>query len=91
MDKVDLKASWRNRPIAPSDLTAHLPSRPVDTRLLRTDAFDSFKANRRGRLLALIGQAAGKDFDRGNVVEEGVNADQDEDEIEAELTVPAAE
>lgn len=72
-------------------LDASLASHLIDPALLRSDVFESFMADRQAGLLALIEQATGKASYRGDIAEEGIDAEQDEDEIEAELTMAAAE
>ncbi|MEQ8297409.1 MAG: DUF262 domain-containing protein [Nitratireductor sp.] len=81
-----------DRPAIERDrLDASLASHLIDPALLRADAFESFMADRQSRLLTLIERATGKDSYKGDVAEEGVDAEQDENEIEAELTMAAAE
>lgn len=87
MARVDVEASW----VATSDLGAHLASHLIDPTLLQMDAFDSFIAVCQAHLLALIEQAIGKDSYRGDVAKDGVDVEQDDDEIETELTMAAAE
>ncbi|WP_179298256.1 GmrSD restriction endonuclease domain-containing protein [Mesorhizobium carmichaelinearum] len=70
-------------------LNASLSSHLIDSGLLRTDAFQAFMADRQARLLALIGQAMGKDAYRGEVSEEGEDDERDDDGVEAEMTIAA--
>lgn len=77
--------------IEPARLDGYLRTHLIDPTLLRTDAFDAFMADRQARLLRLIEEAMGKRSYQGDVAEEGVDAEQDEDEMEAELTMAAAQ
>lgn len=83
--------SEQTPPIEPARLDHYLRSHLIDPALLRADAFEAFMADRQSRLLALIEEAMGKQSYRGDVAEEGIDAEQDEDEAEAELTMAAAE
>lgn len=67
-----------------NSLSSHL----VNPLLLRADDFEAFMADRQARLLALIEQATGKSSYRGDVADEGQDAEQDDDAMEAELTIP---
>jgi hypothetical protein len=62
----------------------------IDPDLLRADAFETFMADRQRRLLALIEQATGKPAYSGPAEEEGVEAEDDEDALEAGLTMAGA-
>ncbi len=75
--------------IDPARLDDYLRTHLIDPTLLRSNDFERFMADRQARLLALIEQAMGKQSYRGDEAEEGVDAAQDEDEIEAELTMAA--
>jgi len=78
-------------PIDTAQLDAYLRTHLIDPEHLRADAFKAFMADRQERLLALIEQAMGKNAYRGHDDEDGTDAEQDDDEIEAELTMAAAE
>lgn len=69
-----------------SSLTSHL----ISPELLRGDDYETFMADRQARLLTLIEQATGKSSYRGDVAEEGQDAERDDAAIEAELTIPVA-
>lgn len=77
--------------IEPARLDGYLRTHLIDPTLLRADAFEAFMADRQARLLRLIEEAMGKASYRGDFAEEGIDAEQDEDEMEAELTMAAAE
>jgi hypothetical protein len=74
-------------PIDRARLDAYLTSHLIDPMLLRSDNFDAFMMARQKRLLTLIEQATGKLIYRGDVKEEGEDAEVDEDTVEAELTI----
>jgi hypothetical protein len=74
-------------PIDRSRLDAYLASHLIDPTLLRTDNFDGFMIEPQKRLLTLIEQATGGLIYRGDVKEEGEDAEVDEDTVEAELTI----
>ncbi|MDR3554166.1 MAG: hypothetical protein P4L55_05390 [Syntrophobacteraceae bacterium] len=59
--------------------------------LLRTDAFEAFMADRQKQLMRLIEVVTGEAPYVGDVPEEGEDVEADEDTVEAELTIPAAE
>lgn len=64
-------------------LTSHL----IDPALLRTNGFDEFMVERQKQLLRLIEQATGKSAYAGDLVEEGIDVEADEDAVEAEMTI----
>ena len=70
-------------------LDAILSSHLIDPSLLRADAFEAFLNDRQKRLLALIELAMGKSAYVGDVAEEGVDEEHDEDVLEAEKTIAA--
>jgi hypothetical protein len=76
-------------PILPEKLDASLTSHLINPSLIRADDFEAFLADRQKRLLVLIEQAMGKAAYRGDVVEEGDDDDQDEDVVEAVMTIAA--
>ncbi|RWM39911.1 DUF262 domain-containing protein [Mesorhizobium sp.] len=76
-------------PISPLNLDTYLASHLIDPSLLRTDMFDAFMADRQAKLLALIEKAMGKESYRGDVPEEGIDDERDDDGIEAEMTIAA--
>jgi hypothetical protein len=78
-------------PIGRVSLDAYLRSHLVDPDLLRADRFEAFMADRQLRLLRLIEQATGKEVYTGAVAEEGVDVEVDDDEAEAEATIPTAQ
>lgn len=78
-------------PIASDRLDAYLSSHLIAPELLRADAFEPFMADRQERLLALIEQATGKAAYVGNLEEEGQDVEDDEDAVEAALTIPVPE
>lgn len=78
-------------PIESARLDGYLRTHLIDPALLRADAFDAFMDDRQARLLRLIEEAMGKRSYQGDIAEEGIDAEQDEDEMEAELTMAAAE
>jgi hypothetical protein len=78
-------------PIEAARLNGYLKSHLIDPSLLRTDAFEAFMADRQKRLLRLIEEATGKAPYMDDVQEEGEDVEVDEDTVEAELTIPAAE
>lgn len=76
-------------PISPLNLDTYLSSHLIDPSLLRADMFDAFMADRQAKLLALIEKAMGKVSYRGDVPEEGIDDERDDDGIEAEMTIAA--
>lgn len=80
-----------NPPIAEDRLDGYLSSHLVDPKLLRADAFDAFMADRQTRLLALIERATGKAAYVADIVEEGEEVEEDEDAVEAGLTIAVAD
>ncbi|RWE83373.1 MAG: DUF262 domain-containing protein [Mesorhizobium sp.] len=66
-----------------------LASHLIDPALIRADSFAAFMADRQSRLLALIEKAMGKAAYTGDVKEEGVDDERDEDGAEAEMTIAA--
>lgn len=77
-------------PISPLNLDTYLASHLIDPSLLRADRFDAFMADRQAKLLVLIEKAMGKEFYRGDVPEEGMDDERDDDGVEAEMTIAAA-
>ncbi|RWL85669.1 MAG: DUF262 domain-containing protein [Mesorhizobium sp.] len=75
--------------ISPLNLDTYLASHLIDPSLLRADMFDAFMADRQAKLLALIEKAMGKASYRGDVPEEGIDDELDDDGIEAEMTIAA--
>jgi hypothetical protein len=71
------------------DLDRYLRSHLIDPALLRSDSFDAFMVDRQKQLLALIERAMGKAAYVGGVQEEGEEVEANEDNVQAELTVPA--
>ena len=57
--------------------------------VLRSDSFEVFMADRQKRLLNLIEQATGKGVYMGDVQEEGLDVEVDENTVEAEMTMSA--
>ncbi|MEX0953649.1 MAG: DUF262 domain-containing protein [Rhizobiaceae bacterium] len=87
-----LEAGTEQTPPIPRDrLDEFLRTHLIDPDLLRADDFEGFTRDRQGKLLTLIEEAMGKQSYRGDAAEEGIDAEQDEDETEAELTMAAAE
>lgn len=76
-------------PISPSNLDTYLASHLIDPSLLRADTFDALMTDRQARLLALIEKAMGKQSYRGDVPEEGIDDERDDDGVEAEMTIAA--
>ncbi len=89
LDRLE-KGSADRSAIDQAKLDSSLASHLIDPALLRDNAFEAFMTDRQARLLALIEQAMGKNAYRGDMAEEGVDAEQDDDEIEAELTMAVA-
>ena len=83
------KGNETTPPIESQKLDAYLKSHLIDPMLLRGDKFEVFMEDRQRQLLALIEQAMGKAAYTGNVAEEGENAEVEEDETEADLTIAA--
>jgi hypothetical protein len=76
-------------PIAPQSLDTYLESHLIDPRRLRSDAFESFMADRQQRLLRLIEGAMGKPAHGGSTQSEAAESEADEETVEAELTIAA--
>lgn len=86
---VRLENGSADRPAIHRDsLDSSLSSHLINPAILRADDFEAFMADRQSRLLALIEQATGKSSYRGDVTDEGQDAEQDDDAMEAELTIP---
>jgi hypothetical protein len=81
------KGNEATPPIDPVKLDVYITSHLIDPALLRTDSFDAFMEDRQKRLLGLIEEATGKAAYSGNVQEEGVDIEADDDTAEAELTL----
>lgn len=81
------KGDEKTPPIDRATLDTYLTSHLIDPFLLRSDNFEAFMAARQKRLLTLIEQAIGKSIYRGDIKEEGEDAEMDQDAIEAELTI----
>ncbi len=78
-----------NPPISSQKLDGYLKTHLIDPALLRVDNFEAFMEDRQKQLLRLIEQAMGKAAYTGGAADEGEDAEQDEDEAEAELTIAA--
>lgn len=83
------KGDAKTPAIAPEHLDAYLRSHLIDPAMLRSDDFAAFMADRQKRLLALIEQATGKGSYAGVESAEGVDAETDEDGIEAHMVMTA--
>lgn len=77
----------KSPPITTDRLNGYLASHLIDPELLRADRFEAFMIDRQRQLLKLIEQATGKAAYAGEVQEEGVDAETDEDAVEAEMTL----
>lgn len=77
-------------PIASGNLDAYLISHLIDPSLLRADNFKAFMLDRQKRLLGLIERATGQSAYRAEDVDEGQDAENDDETAEAELTMAAA-
>jgi hypothetical protein len=73
--------------IDPKRLDGYLASHLIDPALVRSDNFEAFMADRQTRLLGLIEQATGKAAYAGDVQDDGVDVEADEDTVEAEMTI----
>ena len=67
-------------------LDAYLDTHLITPALAHSDDFEAFMMDRQRRLLALIEQATGKAAYAGEGEEEGVDAEDDEGAIEADMT-----
>jgi len=76
--------------IDPAKLDFFLRSHLIDPTLLRGDRFESFMEDRQRKLLALIEEATGKSAYTGDVVEEGIDVENDEAADESDRTMAAA-
>jgi hypothetical protein len=81
------KGNSTTPPIDTAKLNSYFASHLIDPSLLRADDFDAFMEDRQKRLLGLIEEATGKSVYSGNVQEEGVDVEADDDAVEAELTL----
>lgn len=70
-------------------LDAYLRSHLIDPDLVRRDDFEAFMVDRQKQLLGLIEQATGKAAYVGDVGEEGVDVEVDEDTGETEMMIAA--
>jgi hypothetical protein len=73
--------------IPPANLDHYLHSHLIDPSLLRANDFNAFMSDRQNRLLKLIELATGKAVYRGDVAEEGIDVEGDEEQMEAEHTL----
>jgi hypothetical protein len=73
--------------IDPNRLDGYLASHLIDPALVRSDNFEAFMADRQTRLLGLIEQATGKAAYAGDVQDDGVDVEADEDTVEAEMSI----
>ena len=78
-------------PIAVDRLDTYLSSHLIEPELLRADDFEQFMADRQTKLLALIERATGRAAYAGDVEEEGQDVEDDEDTVEASLTIAGPE
>ena len=78
-------------PIAVDRLDTYLSSHLIEPELLRGDDFERFMADRQTKLLALIERATGKAAYAGDIEEEGQDVEDDEDTVEASLTIGGPE
>lgn len=74
-------------PIDSKRLDGYLASHLIDPGLVRGDSFEAFMTDRQKRLLDLIEQATGKAAYAGDVLDEGVDMEADDDAIEAEMII----
>lgn len=83
-----LEAGDRATPAIPrAQLDRYLETHLINPELLRADKLEGFLADRQRRLLTLIEGATGKPSYQGDEVEEGEDAEGDEDTVEAEHTI----
>ena len=68
-------------------LGGYLGSHLIDSELAYGDHFEAFLADRQKRLLALIEQAIGKMAYAGDTPDEGIDAEADQDAVEADMTI----
>lgn len=68
-------------------LDKYLATHLVDPSLLRADAFELFMEDRQKRLLALIEQAMGKGASNEEFIANDVDADVDDESVEAGMTI----
>ncbi|RCW87575.1 GmrSD restriction endonuclease domain-containing protein [Phyllobacterium bourgognense] len=71
------------------NLDTYLASHLINPAFLRADNFEAFMADRQEKLLALIERAMGKEAYRGDLPEEGIEDERDDDGIEAQMTIAA--
>ncbi len=83
------KGNEATPPIESSKLEIYLRSHLINPDLLRADKFAAFMDDRQKRLLVLIEQAMGKSAYMGALQDEGEDVEDDEDTVEASLTIPA--
>ena len=82
--------SGRQEPIPVDTLQHHLETHLIDPTLLRADSFEAFIADRHERLLTLIEQATGISIYRGDILDEGVDVLEDNDDMaEQQVTLAA--
>jgi hypothetical protein len=77
-------------PLERTRLDGYLASHLIDPALLRNDDFETFMTDRQKRLLILIEQATGKEAYSGNIPEEGLDVETDDDAVEAAMATSAA-
>jgi len=78
-------------PIASDKLDSYLVTHLIDPARLRADDFEAFIAERQSQLLGLIERATGQTIRREPDVGTAADAETDDDSMEAELTMAAAE
>lgn len=83
------KGSPEIPPILPDRLDEYLRSHLIDPARLRADTFEAFMADRQQRLLKLIETAMGKAAHGASGGDDALDAEMDEETVEAELTIAA--
>jgi hypothetical protein len=76
-----------NPPIAADRLDGYVRSHAINHEYLRADDFDRFMTDRQTQLLRLIERATGRAAYVGDVVDEGLDVEDDDDTTEAAQTV----
>lgn len=83
LEKGDKQVPSIERQKLDSFLSSHL----IHPELLHNDSFEAFMEDRQKRLLSLIEQSTGKNSYLGEVSEEGIDLDVDEESAESEMTI----
>jgi len=81
------KGDAESPPILREKIEMYLSSHLINPTLLYANDFTAYMNDRQKRLIELIEKATGESSYKGDVVEEGVDVEVDEDSVEADFTI----